>query len=291
MARWASSSAEASSSIAGWGTWRNSSSSRSRPSIRAVPRSSTRWLRTATTTGSNTACGRTGYTTYLPLRAERLGSGGCRRRSRRPSASAECQPVCNARELRLEPQHWRRPEGDPAVGAQPDRPGRLQRADRPAGLSPAGTSRLGYVAAQGVRSVPGVAVVRPQGGMNPDSIPFVSEHQGLLERSAVRESNDPAAVRLPSRRATSAGPAWRLAALRARRGVRPPCARPRARDRPAKAHRRSREGRTSSALKSACPRWRCLSLAESRGTTWPTGVAVAPRGWHRSLRAVRMLTK
>jgi hypothetical protein len=28
-----------------------------------------------------------------------------------------------------------------------------------------------------VRSIPGVSVVRPQSGMNPDSIPSVSEHQ------------------------------------------------------------------------------------------------------------------
>lgn len=47
----------------------------------------------------------------------------------------------------------------------------------PPDYSPRGTSRLGYVAAQGARAIPGVTVVSPQGGMAPDSIPFLRERE------------------------------------------------------------------------------------------------------------------
>jgi hypothetical protein len=47
----------------------------------------------------------------------------------------------------------------------------------PPAKSPAGTSKNFYTLAQLVRSIPGVTVIRPQGGMNPDSIPFLRERQ------------------------------------------------------------------------------------------------------------------
>jgi hypothetical protein len=47
----------------------------------------------------------------------------------------------------------------------------------PPDYSPPGTSTLGYTLAQGVRSLPGVTVVRPSDGNAPDSIPFLRERE------------------------------------------------------------------------------------------------------------------
>jgi hypothetical protein len=118
------------------------------------------------------------YTSHLPLfqHVERLGSSGTPQVFTRTFGAGAANPFSTLESYGSSLSTADDPKEIVRSALNPIAQAGFNTLFGPPDYSPRGTSRLGYVAAQGVRAIPGVTVVRPQGGMAPDSIPFLDEH-------------------------------------------------------------------------------------------------------------------